>query len=208
MSNEKEFVNSPILFKADTRYLHFRIESLLHSNKDNQRYYNLKLLCFKTDKNDHRIDLAEFFLNYRVLRGIIYRMKRIDEDRKLDGLCFEWNFTSNIPSAKNKFRNLVIRYTRNKQLLFIFNDGKYASSDEYPNYTGKIIFPLNLVTEQKIIKANKKEVKVFEINSQLAKFDEWLQLPQSINNWEIVASREIFKPVEKKEKNEQIEKNT
>jgi hypothetical protein len=196
----EEYVDNPVMWQTDNQYFHIRLESLLHSSKNERKYFNFKIVIFRTNDKLERIDMAEFFMHYRKLRAFISRLKYIAQDSAFKDLSFEWVFTSKVPGKGEQFRNLTIRFTRNNQLLFIFkDDSKKDLHDESTGfkYTGNLMFPMDLTLKTKKRKLKGNDIKTYIISDAVEKFDELINLDRTIDNWEVVASREVFAPIKR-----------
>jgi len=184
-----EYFENPVLWEAHTKKKHIKLESLLHTrDKKNpeKKYRNFKFVCYYTDAKNTQINCAAFFIHYSKLRAILKHMNHLFHAPKFTQ-NMKWKLTAK--DSNGNLRNLTIYFNKEK-LAFVFNDPSIKT--EKPKFSGKVNFVLGI--EYK--KETDKEDREFCISGeQRIEVEMFLGLVETINAWEIVHAKEIFKPI-------------
>lgn len=122
----------------------------------------IKLVCFKRDKQNKRIDMAEFYEDYKSFRAI------------LDLLYAKWRNADayKIPrfGGADGQRRLTWDLSQDKgpKLTLWFEDN--ISKEKFTKYTGKMMYSLNGALD----------------------FQELFNLRDTLNNWELLNLKELW----------------
>lgn len=125
------------LYRKDKTDYTFVIDtSMLNMEKTNNTVVTgkIKLVCFKRDKDNKRIDMAEFYEDYKSFRAI------------LDLLCAKWRKNEELKISRfggtDGQRRLAYDLSNTPKLTFWFEDK--ISKEKYSGYTGKMMYTINL----------------------------------------------------------------
>ena len=124
----------------------------------------IKLVCFKRDKDNKRIDMAEFYEDYKSFRAILDLINakwRIGDKYKISRF-------GGTDGQRRLSYDLSWSPTKDAKLTFWFED--LISKEKYDGYTGKMMFSIKEPLD----------------------FQELFNLRDTLNNWELLNLKELW----------------
>ena len=124
----------------------------------------LKLVCFKRDKKNKRIDMAEFYEDYKSFRAILDLL----DAKWRKGETFKLARFGGADGQRRLTYDLSLSPTKDAKLTLWFEDN--ISKEKFKNYTGKMMYSLVGALD----------------------FQELFNLRDTLNNWELLNLKELW----------------
>jgi len=123
-----------------------------------QKAHKLKIVCFKRDKKNKRIDMAEFYEDYKSLRAILDLLYA----KWYKGKGLKISRFGGTDGQRRLTYDLLFSVGAGSKLTFWFED--LISKEKYDGYTGKMMYSI----------------------SETLDLQELFNLRETLNNWELL----------------------